>query len=165
MPKNWCLRTVVLEKTPETPLDSKEIKSVNPKGNQPWIFIGRIDTEAEAPTLWPPKAKSWLTGKDPDAGKDWGQEEKGATEDEMVGWGHWFSGHKFESTLVDNEGLASLASCSPWGLQRVGHDWATEQQHFRWNYIHFFITELVRAFIIQMNIENVQDGKRVRSIV
>ena len=110
-------------------------------------------------------AKSWLTGKDPDAGKDWGQEEKGATEDEMVGWGHWFSGHKFESTLVDNEGLASLASCSPWGLQRVGHDWATEQQHFRWNYIHFFITELVRAFIIQMNIENVQDGKRVRSIV
>ena len=84
--KKWCFRTVVLEKTPESPLDSKEIKPVNPKGNQPWIFIGRTDTKAEAPTLWPPDAKSQLMGKDPDAGKDWGQEEKGMTQDEMVGW-------------------------------------------------------------------------------
>ena len=82
--KNWCLRTLVLEKTLESPLDWKEIKPVNPKGNQPWIFIGR--TNAEAPILWPPDVRSWLIRKDPDAGKDWRQEEKGATEDEMVGW-------------------------------------------------------------------------------
>ena len=85
-PKNWYFRTMVLEKTLESPLDCKEIKLVNPKEYQPWILIGRTDAEAEAPTLWPPNAKSWLTGKDPDAGKDWGQEEKGATEDEIAGW-------------------------------------------------------------------------------
>ena len=82
--KNWCFQTVVLEKTIESPLDSKEIKAVNPKGNQSWIFIGKTDAEAKAPILWPPDVKNWLVGKDPDAGKDWGQEEKGATEDEMV---------------------------------------------------------------------------------
>ena len=98
-PKNWCFWTVVLEKTLESPLDSKEIKPVNPKGNLPWIFIGRIDAEAEALILWPPDTKSWLTGKDPDAGEDWGQEEKEATEGEMVGWHHQLSGHKFEPTL------------------------------------------------------------------
>ena len=85
--KNWCFWTVVLEKTLESPLDSKEIKSVNPKGNQPWIFIGR--TDAEVPILWPPDVKSWLIGKDPDAGKDWRQVQKGMTEDEMFGWHHW----------------------------------------------------------------------------
>ena len=85
-PKNWCFWTVVLEKTLESPLDCKEFKPVNPKGNQPWIFIGRTDAKAEATILWLPDAKSWLTGKDPDAGKDWGQEEKGITEDEIVGW-------------------------------------------------------------------------------
>ena len=84
------------EKTLENPLDSKEIKPVNPKGNQTWIFIGRTDPEAEAPILWPPDAKSWLTEKDPDAGKDWEQEEKGMTEDEMVVWHHWQDGHEFE---------------------------------------------------------------------
>ena len=86
--KNWCSSTVVLEKTLESPLDCKEIKPVNPKGNQPWIFTGRTDAEAEAPILWPPDAKNWLIGKDPDAGKDWSQEEKGTTEDEMVRWHH-----------------------------------------------------------------------------
>ena len=91
-PKNWCFQTVVLEKTLETPLDCKEIKPVNPKGNQPWIFIRR--TDAEAPILWPPDVKSWLIEKDPDAGKDWGQEEKGTTEDEMVGWHHWLDGYE-----------------------------------------------------------------------
>ena len=91
VPKNWCLRTVVLEKTPESPLDNKEIKPVNPKGNQPWIFIGRTDAEAEASIVWPPDVKSRLIGKDPDTGKDCGQEEKGTTEDKMVGWHHWFS--------------------------------------------------------------------------
>ena len=87
--KNWCFWTVVLEKTLESTLDCKEIKSVSPKGNQSWIFIGRTDAEAQASILWPPDANSWLIGKDPDAGKDWKQEEKGTTEDEMVGWHHW----------------------------------------------------------------------------
>ena len=95
-PKNWCFRTVVLEKTLESPLDSKAIKPVNPKGNQFWILIGRIDAEAEAPLFWPPDAKNWLTGKDPDAGKDWRQ--KRATEDEMVGWHHRFNGHELGQT-------------------------------------------------------------------
>ena len=92
--KNWCFWTAVLEKTLQSPLDSKEIKPVNPKGNQPWIFTGR--TDAEALILWPPDAKNWLIGKDPDARKDWMQEEKGTTEDEMVGWHHWLNGHEFE---------------------------------------------------------------------
>jgi len=95
-PKNWCFWTVVLEKTLETPLDWKEIQIVYPRGDQSWVFIGRTDVEAETPTLWPPDAKSWLIGKDPDAGKDWRQEEKGMTEDEMVVWHHWLKGHEFE---------------------------------------------------------------------
>ena len=95
-PKNWCFWTVVLEKTLESPLDCKEIKPVHPKGNQPWTFIGRTDAEAEASKLWPPDAKNGLIGKDPDAGKDWGQEEKGKTEDDMAGWHHWLNGHEFE---------------------------------------------------------------------
>ena len=93
--KNWCFWPVVLEKTLESSLDCKESKSVNPKGNQPWIFIGRTDAEAEVPILWPPDAKSWLIGKDLDAGKDWGQEKR-VTEDEMVGWHHWLGRHEFE---------------------------------------------------------------------
>ena len=101
-PKNWCFWTVVLKKTFESPLDSKEIKPVNPKGNQPWILIG--STDAEAPVLWPPDAKSWLIGKDPDAGKDWRQEERGMTEDEMVGWHNQLSGHEFEQSQGDSEG-------------------------------------------------------------
>ena len=98
VPKNWCFWTVVLEKTLESPLDCKGIKQVNPKGNQLWILIGRTDAEAEAPLLWPPDVKSQLTGKDPDAGEDWGQ-KKWATEDEVVGWHHWINGHGFEQTL------------------------------------------------------------------
>ena len=97
----------------ESPLDCKEIKPFNSKGNQPWIFIGR--TDAEAPVLWPPDAKSRLIGKDPDAGKNWGQEEKRATEDEMVGWYHWLNGREFEQTLRVTEGQGSLVCCSPWG--------------------------------------------------
>ena len=102
-----------------SPLDSKEIKPVNSKGNQPWIFIGRTDAEAEAPKLWPPDAKSWLIGKDPNAGKDWGQEEKGMTEDEIVRWHHRRNGHEFEQTLGDNEGQGSLACCSPWAHKEL----------------------------------------------
>ena len=101
--KNWCFQTVVLEKTIESPLDSKEIKAVNPKGNQSWIFIGRTDAEAKASILWPPDVKNWLVGKDPDAGKDWRQ-EKGTTEGKMFGWHHRFGGHEFEQALGDGEG-------------------------------------------------------------
>ena len=96
VPKNWCFWTVVLEKTLESPLDCQEIQPVHPKGNQSWIFIGRTDTEAEAPILWPPDAKNWLVWKNPDAGKGWRQEKKGMTEDEMVGWHHRLDGHEFE---------------------------------------------------------------------
>ena len=120
--KNWCFWTVVLEKTLESPFDSKEIKSVNPKGNQSQIFIGRTDAEAEASLLWPPDVKSWLVWKDPDARKDWGQEEKRTTEDEMVGWHHWLNGHEFEQTQEDSERQGSLVCCSPWG-RRVRHNW------------------------------------------
>ena len=104
--KNWCFWTVVLEKALESPLDCKEIKPVSPKGNQPWIFIGW--TDAEAPIFGPPATKNWIIGKDPDAGKDWGQKEKGTTEDEMVGWHHQLNGHESEQTLRDSEGQRSL---------------------------------------------------------
>ena len=107
--KNWCFWTVVLEKTLESPLDCKEIKPVHPKGDQFWVFIGRTDVEVEAPVLWPPDAKSWLIWKDPDAGKDWGQEGKGMTEDEMVGWHHRLNGHGFGWTLGIGDGQGGLA--------------------------------------------------------
>ena len=97
--KNWWFWTVVLEKTLETPLDCKEIQPVHSEGDQPWDFFGRSDAKAETPTLWPPDVKNWLIGKDPDSGKDWRREEKGPTEDEMVGWHHWLDGHEFEQTL------------------------------------------------------------------
>ena len=114
-PKNWCFWTMVLERTLESPLDCKEIQPVHPKGDQSWVFIGRTDVEAETPVLWPPDAKSQLIWKDPDVGKDWGQEEKGMTEDEMVGWHHRLSGHEFEQTPRGGEGQGSLVCCSPWG--------------------------------------------------
>ena len=118
--KNWCFWTVVPVKTLESPLNSKEMKPVNPKGNQPWIFIGRTDAEghsaeAEAPMLWPPDARHRLIWKDPDAGKDWGQDEEGTTEDEMVGWHNRLNGHEFEQTQGDGEGQGSLACCISWG--------------------------------------------------
>ena len=114
--KNWCFWTVVLEKTLESSLD-KEITLVHPKWNQPWIFIGRTDVEAKTPILWPPDVKNWLTGKDRDAGKDRGQEEKWTTEDEMVRWHHRFDGHECEQAPGDDEGQGSLACCSPWGCK------------------------------------------------
>ena len=119
-PKNWCLRTVVLEKTLQSPLDSKEIKPVNPKGNQPYIFIGRTDAEADTTVLWSLDANSQFIGKAPDAGKDWGQEEKAQTEDEMIGWHYWFKGHESEQTLGDSEGQGSLVCCSSWGCKELG---------------------------------------------
>ena len=131
--KNWCLWTVVLEKTLENPLDSK-IKPVNPKENQFWIFIGRTDADAEALITWPPDVENWLIRKDPDAGKDWRfPEEKGATEDEMVGWHHWLNGHEFEQAPGVGDGQGSLICCSPWGHRRVQHNWVTEL-----NWMHIY---------------------------
>ena len=131
--KNWCFWTVVWEKTLESTLDCKEIQPVHPKGDQSWVFIGRTDVEAETPILWPPDVQSWLLWKDSDAGRDWGQKEKGTTEDEMAGCHHWLDGCESEWTL----GVGDGQSGSSWwtgrpgmlrfmGSQRVGHDWATE---------------------------------------
>ena len=116
-PKNWCFWTVVLEKTLKSLLDCKEIKPVNPKGNQTWIFIGKTQAEAETLILWSSDVKSQLIRKDPDVGKDWRQEEKGMTEDKMVGWHHWLSGH--EQAPGDGEGQGSLACCSPWSCKEL----------------------------------------------
>ena len=113
--KNWCFWTMVLEKTLESPLHCKKIQPVNPKGNQSWIFIGKTDVKGETTVLWLPDVKYSLTGKDPDAGKDWRQEEKGMTEDEIVGWHHWLNGHEFEQVPGAGDGQGSLACCSPWG--------------------------------------------------
>ena len=127
--KNWCFWIVVLEKTLESPLDCK-IKPVNPKGNQSWIFIGR--TDAEAPLgLWPPDAKNWLIRKDPDAGKDWREEEKGATKDEMVGWHDWLGGCEFEQAPGVGDGLGSLVCYRPWGCK----EWDTTEQ-LSWSIAH-----------------------------
>ena len=123
--KNWCFWTVVLEKTLESPLDCKEIQPVLSEGDQPWDFFGRNDAKAETPVLWPPHARSWLIGKDSDAGRDWGQEEKGTTKDGMARWHHWFDGHESEWTLGVGDGQGGLVCCDSWGC-RVGHDWATE---------------------------------------
>ena len=117
--KNWCFWTVVLKKPLESPLDCKEIQPVHPKWNQSWIFIGRTDAEAETPILWPPDVKNWLIWKDPDAGKDWRREEKGSTEDEMVGWHHWRDGPEFEWTPGVGDWQGSLACCSPWGHKEL----------------------------------------------
>ena len=116
-PKNWCFWTVVLEKTLESPLDCKEVQLVHPKGDQSWVLIGRTDAKAETPVLWPLHAKSWLIRKDPDAGRDWGQEEKGMTEDEMAGWQHRLDGHEFGWTLGVGDGQGGLACCDSWGCK------------------------------------------------
>ena len=136
--KNWCFWTVVLKKTLESPLDCKEIQPVRPKGDQSWVFIGRPDAEAETPILWPHHAKSWLIGKDPDAGRDWGQEEKGTTENELVGWHQRLNGHKFEQTPRDSEGQESLTCSSPWG-----HKESNMTEQLNWTEL----TELTPVFL------------------
>ena len=118
----WCWRRL---------LDCKEIQPVHSKGDQPWVFFGRNDAKAETPVLWPPHAKSWLIGKDPDAGRDWGQEEKGMTEDEMAGWHHRFDGCEFEWTPGAGDGQGGLGVLQFMGSQRVRHDWVTELKHVR----------------------------------
>ena len=130
--KKWCFWTVVLEETLENPLDRKEIKPVNPKENQSWIFIGRTDAETESPVLWPPDVKNWLIEKDPDAGKDWSQEEKGTTEEEMVGWHHRLEGRKFEQALGVDDEQGSLACCIPRGhkeLDTTELNWFKKNDH------------------------------------
>ena len=117
--KNLCFWTVVLEKTLESPLDCKEIKPVHPKSDQSWVFTGRTDVEAETPILWLPDVKCWLIGKDSDSGRDWGQEEKGTTEDEMVGWHHRHNEHGFGWTLGVDNGQGGLVCCGPWGLKEL----------------------------------------------
>ena len=123
--KNRCFWTVVLEKTLESPLNCKENQPVHQMGNWSWVFTGRTDVKAEAPVFWPPDVKSWLIWKDPDVRKDWRQEEKGTTEDEMVGWHHRHNGCRFGWTPGVGDGQGGLACCGPWG-RRVGHDWTTE---------------------------------------
>ena len=123
------LYSQVLEKTLDSPLDCKEIQPVHPKGSQSWIFIGRTGAEAETPILWPPDTKSWLIWKDPDAGKNWGQDEKGTTEDEMVGWHHWLNGHRFGWTLGVGDAQGGLACCGSWGCKQLD---ATERLNWYW---------------------------------
>ena len=140
-PKTWCFWTVVLEKTLESTLDCKEIQPVHPKGDQSWGFIGRIDVEVETPIFWPPDAKSWLTGKDPNAGKDWGQEEKGMTEDEMVGWHHWLNGHGFGWTLGVGDGQGGLACCSSWG-----HKESDTTEQLNWTELNWITANINSAY-------------------
>ena len=153
-PKNWCFWTVVLEKILESPLDWKEIKPVSPKGNQSWIFIRGTDAEAKIPIRWQPVAKNWTIGEDPDAGKDWGQEEKGTTEDGMVGWYHQLDGHEFEQALGVGDEQGSLACCSPWGRKELDMteqlNWAELQTIFKIQAPHYVSTAtiLVKITII-----------------
>ena len=133
--KNGCFWTVVLEKTLESHLDCKMIQPVHPKGNQSWVFFRRAYVEAETPILWPPDAKNWLIGKDPDAAKDWRWEEKGATEDEMVGWHHRLSGYDFEQTLRVGDGQRSMVYCSPWGHK----EWDTTER-LNWTELNIAIS-------------------------
>ena len=136
-PKNWCFWTVVLEKTLESPLDCKEIQSVHPKEDQSWVFIGRTDVEAETPILWPPDAKSWLIWKDSDSGKDWGQGEKGMTEDELVGWHHQLNGHGVWVNSGSGDGQGGLACGGPWSRKESD---TTEQLYWKTDRSHVFIS-------------------------
>ena len=154
-PKNWCFWTVVLEKNLESSLDCKEIQPVHPKGDQSWVFIGRTDVEAETPILWPPDVKIWLIWKDPDAGKDWGQEEKGTTEDEMVGWHNQLNGHEFGQAPIGGDGQGGLVCCDSWGRKELD---MTEQLNWSclflvllsllWCYIQIFLRLISSSFIV-----------------
>jgi len=155
-PKNWCFWSVVLEKTLESPLDCKEIQLVHPKGDQSWVFFGRTDVEAETPILWPPHEKSWLIGKAPDAGKDWRQEEKGTTEDEIVGWHHRLNGHGFGWTPGVGDRQGGLACCSLWGRKESD---TTERLNWteRFWVVAFSLSFVSRSFLISLLISSVTD--------
>ena len=135
VPKNWCFWTVVLEKTLESLLDCKEIQSVHPKGDQLSVFIERTDVKAETPTLWSPHVKSWLTGKDSDAGWDWGKEEKGMTEDEMAGWHHRLDAHAFEWTPGVGDGQACLVCCGSWGRKELDSNERLNWTELNWSFV------------------------------
>jgi len=141
VPKNWCFWTVVLEKTLESPLDCKEIQPVHSEVDQPWDFFGRNDAEAETPVLWPPHAKSWLIGKDSVVGRDWGQEEKGTTEDEMAGWHHWLDGRESEWTPGVGDGQGGLACCDSWGRKE-----STELNWTKLSGLQFYFTVILFFF-------------------
>ena len=140
-PKNWCFWTVLLETILESPLDCKEIQPIHFEGDQPWNFFGSNGAEAETPVLWPPHVKSWLTGEDFDAGRDWGQEEKGMTEDEMVGWHHWLDRRESEWTPGDGDGQGGLACCDSWGRKESG---TTEQ--LNWTELGTWTNLLIHSF-------------------
>ena len=140
-PKNWCFWTVVLEKTLESPLDCKEIQPFHSEGDQLWDFFGRNDAKAEHPVLWPPHVKSWLIGKNSDAGRDWGQEEKGTTEDEMAGWHHWLNGCESEWTRGVGDGQGGLTCCDSWD-----HKESDRTEHLNWTdwwMIHFTVKQKI----------------------
>ena len=150
--KNWCFWTVVLEKT-ESPLDCKEIQPVHPKGNQSWIFIGRTDAVPETPVLWPPDAKNQLIGKDPDAADDWRQEEKGRTEDEIVGWHHQHNAHECESALGVGDGQGGLAYCGPWGRKELEvTEWLNWTELFHWYF--FWALNFTVHILLKTGLEN-----------
>ena len=144
--RNLCFWTVVLEKTLEIPLDCKEIQPVHPKGDQSWVFIGRTDAEAETPVLWPHDAKSWLIGKDPDAGKDWGQVEKGTTEGEMAGWHHWLNGYEFGLTPGVGDRQGGLACCGPWGCKES--DTTKWLKWSEWSVLHSVLYLQVTSYAV-----------------
>ena len=153
--KNWCFWTVVLEKTLESPLDCKEIQPVHSKGDQSWVFFGRNDAKAETPILWPPHVKSWLIGKDSDAGRDWGQEEKGTTEDEMAGWHHWLDGCEFQWTLGVGDGQGGLACCNSWGRKESD---TTEQLNWTemiYQSMLFLVNEKIFIYLLFLINKNV----------
>ena len=137
--KNWCFWTMVLEKTLDSPLDSKEIQLVHSEGEQPWDFFGSNDAKAETPVLWSPHVKCWLIGKDSDAGRDWGQEQKEMTEDEMTGWHRRLNGHEFEWTLGFGDGQRGLVCCNSWGHSRT--DWVTE---LKWTELSIIFSFAIR---------------------
>ena len=137
-PKNWCFWTVVLEKTLESPLDCKEIQPVHFKGDQSWVFIGRTDAETETLVLWPPHAKSWLIGKDPDAGRDWRQEEKGKAEDEMAGWHHRLNGHEFGWTPGVDDGQGGLVCRDSWGRKELDMTEWLNWTELNWYFREYF---------------------------
>ena len=160
VPKNWCFWNVVLEKTLESPLDCKEIKPVSPKGNQSWILIGRTDAEAETPIFWLPHAKSWLIGKDPDAGRDWGWEEKGTTEDEMAGWHHQLNGHEFEWTPGVGDRQGGLACCDSWDHKESDMTEQVNWTELNWYIYNYHIVHLKYLTILFDNYTSIKQTKK-----
>ena len=155
---------MVLEKTLESPLDCKEIQPVHPKGNQSWIITGKTDAEAETPILWPPDVKNWLTGKYPDAEKDWRQEEKGMTEDEMVGWHHWLNGHEFEQVPGVGDGQGSLLCCSPWGRTTEQLKWTDWAITGYWANLIYMVNRLLYKWSTDYHRTQASTGRRLRTL-